>query len=100
MWKIKSLSWSKINTFETSRSQFIKTYFEEEPFFETKEILFWKILWTIIELWSFDEDEIIRAISKDRNWEIQDKLPIWSIPSIWAKTTTIYRLNLLSRIFG
>lgn len=80
MWKIKSLSWSKINTFETSRSQFIKTYFEEEPFFETKEILFWKILWTIIELWSFDEDEIIRAISKDRNWEIQE-VEDWKVKS-------------------
>lgn len=72
MWKIKSLSWSKINSFENSRSQFIKTYFEEEPFYETKEIIFWKVLWTIIELWSFDEEEIITTLSKWRNWEIQE----------------------------
>jgi hypothetical protein len=27
-------------SFENFRSQFIKTYFEEAPFFETKEIVF------------------------------------------------------------
>jgi len=71
MWKIKSLSWSKINSFENFRSQFIKTYFEEAPFFETKEIVFWKVLWTIIEERSFDGDDIIKALSKDRNWEFE-----------------------------
>ena len=71
MWKIKSLSWSKINSFENFRSQFIKTYFEEEPFFETKEIAFWKVLWSIIEERSFDGDDIIKALSKNRNWEYE-----------------------------
>jgi len=78
MWKIKSLSWSKLSSFENFRSQFIKTYFEEEPFFETKEIVFWKILWTIIELWSFDEEEIIMTLSKNRNWEVE-QLESWKV---------------------
>jgi hypothetical protein len=37
---VKSLSWSKISTWLKNRKQFIKTYFEKEDFFETKEILF------------------------------------------------------------
>jgi hypothetical protein len=67
MAEIKSLSWSKIYSFENFRSQFIKTYFEEAPFFETKEIAFGKVLGTMIEERDFDEDVIIKALSKDRN---------------------------------
>ncbi len=89
MWKIKSLSWSKISSFENFRSQFIKTYFEEEPFFETKEILFWKVLGTIIELWSFDHEEIIETLSKDRNWEIQ-QIEWWKVK---AYQDTISRIS-------
>jgi len=71
MAEIKSLSWSKIYSFENFRSQFIKTYFEEAPFFETKEIAFGKVLGTMIEERDFDEDVIIKALSKDRNWEFE-----------------------------
>lgn len=64
--KIKSLSWSKISSFLDFKNQFIKTYFEEEPFFETKEILFWKVMSAVLELNSFDFDEILSHLSKDR----------------------------------
>jgi hypothetical protein len=37
---VKSLSWSRIYSWTNSKKQFIKTYFEKEPFFETKEIIF------------------------------------------------------------
>ena len=67
--KIKSLSWSKINTFLEYPKNFIKTYFEGEPFFETKEILFWKVMSAILELSSFDFEEILEHLSKNRNWE-------------------------------
>lgn len=76
--KIKSLSWSKINTFLEYPKNFIKTYFEEEPFFETKEILFWKTMSAILELNSFDLEEILEHISKDRNWEFK-QLENWKI---------------------
>lgn len=64
--KIKSLSWSKISSFLDFKNQFIKTYFEEEPFFETKEILFWKVMSAVLELNSFDFEEILSHLSKDR----------------------------------
>lgn len=82
--KIKSLSWSKINTFLEYPKNFIKTYFEEEPFFETKEILFWKTMSAILELNSFDLEEILEHISKDRNWEFK-QLENWKI-SILSKS--------------
>lgn len=76
--KIKSLSWSKINTFLEYPKNFIKTYFEEEPFFETKEILFWKVMSAILELNSFDFEEILEHLSKDRNGE-KKQLELWKI---------------------
>lgn len=76
--KIKSLSWSKINTFLEYPKNFIKTYFEEEPFFETNEILFWKVMSAILELNSFDFEEVLEHISKDRNWEFK-QLETWKI---------------------
>jgi len=69
--KIKSLSWSKINSFLTNKSQFIKTYFEEEPFFETKEIVFWKVMSAILESWGFNFDEVLKIISTNRKWEFE-----------------------------
>lgn len=68
---VKSLSWSKISMWLKNRKQFIKTYFEKEDFFETKEILFWKCLWKVIEEWEFEnEDYIVLSCLEDFNWEI------------------------------
>lgn len=69
--KIKSLSWSKIHSFENFKSQFIKTYFEEEPFFETKEIIFGKVMSAILESGGFDFDEVLKIISTNRKWEFE-----------------------------
>lgn len=68
---ITHLSWSKISSFDNYRSQFIKTYFEKQPFFETKEIVYWKVLGAVLETESFDFDIIMENISKDRNWNPQ-----------------------------
>ena len=76
--KIKSLSWSKISSFLDFKNQFIKTYFEEEPFFETKEILFWKVMSAVLELNSFDFDEILSHLSKDRKGN-EVKIEPWKI---------------------
>lgn len=73
--KIKSLSWSKINSFENFKSQFIKTYFEEAPFFETKEIIFGKVLGGILEMGSFNLDALLTELSKDRQGNIQELEP-------------------------
>ena len=70
--KIKSISWSKIHSFENYKQQFIKQYFEWEKFYETKEVIFWKVLWAIIELNTFETDEIITHLSKDRNGDYQE----------------------------
>jgi len=37
---VKSLSWSKVWSWQKSKKQFVKTYFDKAPFFETKEIIF------------------------------------------------------------
>ena len=76
--KIKSLSWSKINTFLEYPKNFIKTYFEEEPFFETKEILFWKVFSAFTELNTYNFDEIFAHLSKDRNWN-EIEIEEWKI---------------------
>lgn len=56
---VKSLSYSKINSWLTNRKQFIKTYFEKEPFFETSEILFGKLVWTMIELGETSDKQLL-----------------------------------------
>ncbi len=88
--KIKSLSWSKINSFENFRPQFIKSYFEEEPFFENKELLFWKIMSAILELNVFDFDEIINHLSKDRKWK-KIELESWKIDILQKSYENISR---------
>lgn len=88
--KIKSLSWSKINSFLEYRNNFIKTYFEEEPFFETKEILFWKVMSAILELNSFDFSEILEHLQKDRKWEFVE-LEKWKIDILSKSFENIVR---------
>lgn len=73
--KINSLSWSKINSFLTNKSWFIKTYFEGEPFFETKEIVFGKVMSAILESGGFDYQEILKIIKTDRNGIVKDLEP-------------------------
>lgn len=79
--KIKSLSWSKINSFQEYFKQFVASYFEEEPFFESNEILFWQVMSTILELNSFDFEEILNHISKDREWNTK-QLELWKIDKL------------------
>lgn len=70
---VRSLSWSKIYSWNTNKKQFIKTYFEKEPFFETKEIIFWKVLWKMIELAEYEDmDKICDECMKDWDWNIQE----------------------------
>jgi len=70
--KVKSLSWSKINMWLTNKKWFIETYFEWKEFFETKEILFWKTLWKMLELQEFeDEDKIVNECLRNLNWEVK-----------------------------
>ena len=72
---VKSLSWTKIYSWLNNKKQFIKTYFEWEPFFETKEILFGSCLWKMIELKEYDnEDLVVEECMKNFDWEIiEDK---------------------------
>ena len=72
---VKSLSWTKIYSWLNNKKQFIKTYFEWEPFFETKEILFGSCLWKMIELKEYEnEDLIVMECMKNFDWEIiEDK---------------------------
>ncbi len=66
---VKSLSWSKIYQWLNNKKGFIKTYFEKEPFFETKEIIFWSALWKMIEIQEYhDEDRIVEECMT-RKWE-------------------------------
>lgn len=70
--KVKSLSWSKINMFLTNKKSFIETYFEWKEFFETKEILFWKTLWKMLELQEFkNEDLIVQECMRNLLWEVE-----------------------------
>lgn len=70
---VKSLSWSRISSWNFSKKQFIKTYFEKEEFFETVEILFWKMLWTIIEYSNFsDKEKLINTCLTWFDWVISD----------------------------
>gem|GEM_PF-6524892 len=64
--KVKSLSWSKVYLWLNDRKNFIKTYFEGEPFFATKEVIFGSVLGAMIELQEFeDEDRIIQRVMSD-----------------------------------
>lgn len=47
------ISWSQLNLWETSRSQYIKRYFENESMFETKELKFGKNFSEIVEEQNF-----------------------------------------------
>ncbi|PZM86409.1 hypothetical protein DLH72_01005 [Candidatus Gracilibacteria bacterium] len=68
---VRSLSWSKIYSWLNNRKQFIKTYFEGEPFFETKEILFGSCLGKMIELQEYEnEDLIVEECMKNFDGEI------------------------------
>lgn len=66
---IKSLSWSKIYSWLNNKKGFIKTYFEKEPFFETKEILFGSALWKMIELQEYNDEDRIVEECMTWNWE-------------------------------
>lgn len=71
--KVKSLSWSKINSWLTNKKWFIETYFEWKEFFETKEILFWKTLWKMLELQEFeDEDKIVTECLRNFDWIVEN----------------------------
>jgi len=63
---VNSLSWSKVSTWQKSKKQFIKQYFEKEPFFETKEVIFGSTLWNMIEIWEFEnEDKITEKVLRN-----------------------------------
>jgi len=78
---VKSLSWSKVWAWQKSKKQFAKTYFEWAPFFETKEIVFWSVLWNMIELWEYNDVDLIKdKVMTNFQWEIEiDARKEWMI---------------------
>jgi len=96
---VKSLSWSKVWAWQKSKKQFIETYFEWKPFFETKEIIFWSVLWNMIELWEFeDREKIVAKVMQDFSWnEVIDprkeKLVRQSIENILANNEFVEKIK-------
>ena len=100
--KVRSLSWSKVKMWTENKKNFINTYFDWKPFFETKEIIFWSTLWNMIEMWEYyDIEKIVDKVMRDFNGEVvvdirKEKIVRQSIINIQENPEFIWKLEELS----
>ena len=99
---VKSLSWSKVWSWQKSKKQFVKTYFDKAPFFETKEIIFGSTLWNMIELWEYHNIDMIKdKVMTNFQWEIEidarkEKMILQWISNIQSNPEFIEKLQEMS----
>lgn len=72
----KYLSYSQINTWQKSKSEYIKRYFEDQPIFETKYLIYGKQFSERLENRDVDTEYL-------DEWEIQIEREIEWVPCLW-----------------